>query len=296
MTAPKISVLTPLYNTPPDALRAMIESILNQTYTDFEFLLLNDSPNNTDIRDIVLSYDDMRIHYMENESNLGITKSRNKLIDMARGQYLAVVDHDDISMPTRFAVQVAFLDANPHVGVVGGNMLELRAGQVISKTNYPENDHDIKLSLINEPYVCTPNHPASMIRASVLRDNNIRYDEKWTPCEDHALWLDLIDYTCFHNVPDIVLKYVWHGENTTTRTFQRMYDILPIMINYARAKYPIYYDEWKGKIQRAYQPQTRWIKLLGFIPFLKIAQRQGVKKIYLFGKIVLLKTKYVIRH
>ena len=296
MTAPKISVLTPLYNTPPDALRAMIESILNQTYTDFEFLLLNDSPNNTDIRDIVLSYDDMRIHYMENESNLGITKSRNKLIDMARGQYLAVVDHDDISMPTRFAVQVAFLDANPHVGVVGGNMLELRAGQVISKTNYPENDHDIKLSLINEPYVCTPNHPASMIRASVLRDNNIRYDEKWTPCEDHALWLDLIDYTCFHNVPDIVLKYVWHGENTTTRTFQRMYDILPIMIEQARAKYPIYYDEWKGQIQRAYQPQTRWIKLLGFIPFLKIAHRQGVKKIYLFGKIVLLKTKYVIRH
>ena len=187
MTAPKISVLTPLYNTPPDALRAMIESILNQTYTDFEFLLLNDSPNNTDIRDIVLSYDDMRIRYMENESNLGITKSRNKLIDMARGQYLAVVDHDDISMPTRFAVQVAFLEANPHVGVVGGNMLELRAGQVISKTNYPENDHDIKLSLINEPYVCTPNHPASMIRASVLRENSIRYNEKWTPCEDHAL-------------------------------------------------------------------------------------------------------------
>ncbi len=296
MTAPKISVLTPLYNTPPDALRAMIESILNQTYTDFEFLLLNDSPDNTDIRDIVLSYDDMRIHYMENESNLGITKSRNKLIDMACGQYLAVVDHDDISMPTRFAVQVAFLDANPHVGVVGGNMLELRAGQVISKTNYPENDHDIKLSLINEPYVCTPNHPASMIRAFVLRDNNIRYDEKWTPCEDHALWLDLIDYTCFHNVPDIVLKYVWHGENTTTRTFQRMYDILPIMIERARTKYPIYYDEWKGQIQRAYQPRTRWIKLLGFIPFLKIAQRQGVKKIYLFGKIVLLKTKYVIRH
>lgn len=296
MTAPKISVLTPLYNTPPDALRAMLESILSQTYTDFEFLLLNDSPDNTDIRDIVLSYDDMRIRYMENESNLGITKSRNKLIDMARGQYLAVVDHDDISMPTRFAVQVAFLEANPHVGVVGGNMLELRAGQVISKTNYPENDHDIKLSLINEPYVCTPNHPASMIRASVLHDNNIRYDEKWTPCEDHALWLDLIDYTCFHNVPDIVLKYVWHGENTTTRTFQRMYDILPIMIEQARAKYPIYYDEWKGQMQRAYQPQTHWIKLLGFIPFLKIAQRQGVKKIYLFGKIVLLKTKYVIRH
>lgn len=289
MTTPKISVLTPLYNTPPDALRAMLESILNQTYTDYEFLLLNDSPNNTDIRDIVLSYDDMRIRYMENESNMGITKSRNKLIDMARGQYLAVVDHDDISMPTRFAVQVAFLDANPHVGVVGGNMLELRAGQVISKTNYPENDHDIKLSLINEPYVCTPNHPASMIRASVLRDNNIRYDEKWTPCEDHALWLDLIDYTCFHNVPDVVLKYVWHGENTTTRTFQRMYDILPIMIERARTKYPIYYDEWKRRHTQSQGALTRWIKLLGFVPFILVRQKRDVKKVYLFGWIVLCK-------
>lgn len=296
MTLPKISVLTPLYNTPPDALRAMIESILAQTYGVFEFLLLNDSPENQELRNVVLSYNDERIHYMENEQNMGIAKSRNKLIEMAQGKYLAVVDHDDISMPTRFELQVKFLESNPHVGVVGGNVLEVRDNIIVSKTNYPENDHDIKLSLINEPYVCTPSHPASMIRASVLRDNNIRYQEQWTPAEDHALWLDLIDYTCFHNLPDVVLQYVWHGENTTTRTFQRMYDILPIMIERARTKYPIYYDEWKGQIQRAYQPQTRWIKLLGFIPFLKIAQRRGVKKIYLFGKIVLLKTKCVIRH
>jgi glycosyltransferase involved in cell wall biosynthesis len=289
MTAPKISVLTPLYNTPPDALCAMLESILNQTYTDFEFLLLNDSPNNTDIRDIVLSYDDMRIHYMENESNLGITKSRNKLIDMARGQYLAVVDHDDISLPTRFAVQVAFLDANPHVGVVGGNMYEVRNGQIVSKTNLPIHDNDIKLSLVNEPYVCIPVHPTSMIRASVLRDNNIRYDEKWTPCEDHALWLDLMDYTCFHNVPDVVLKYVWHGENTTTRTWQRMYDFPPIMINYARAKYPIYYDEWKRRHTQSQGALTRWIKLLGFVPFILVRQKRDAKKVYLFGWIVLCK-------
>ena len=87
MNTPKISVLTPIYNTAHDALKAMIESILTQTYGDFEFLILNDSPDNTALKDIVLSYNDTRIKYIENEHNMGITKSRNKLIELARGQY-----------------------------------------------------------------------------------------------------------------------------------------------------------------------------------------------------------------
>lgn len=267
MKNPKISVLTPLYNTKPADLRAMIESILNQTYADFEFLMLNDSPENTEIEDIVKSYDDPRIKYYTNEQNMGITKSRNKLIDLARGEYLAVVDHDDISTPQRFELEAEFLDHNPHIGVVGGNLMEIKNGEAIKTLKFPANDHDIKLSLINEPYVCTPNHPTAMIRASVLKEHNIRYNEKWSPAEDHMLWLDLIDYTCFHNLDMILLKYVWHDDNTTLRHWQKMYDILPIMINDARLKYPIYYDEWKRK--HKYTAHTLHIKLFGFIPLIK---------------------------
>lgn len=268
MTHPKISVLTPLYNTKPIQLRAMIESILGQTYEDFEFLILNDSPENTEIEKIVKSYNDSRIKFFVNEYNMGITKSRNKLINMATGEYLAVVDHDDISMPKRFELEAEFLDKNPHIGVVGGNMYEIKDNKIISKTNFPTNDNDIKISLINEPYICTPNHPTAMIRASVLKQNNIKYDEKWTPAEDHSLWLDLINHTCFHNIPDVVLQYVWHGDNTTTRTWQKMYDILPIMINQAREKYPIYYDEWKRRQKT--KKIKKVIKLFGFIPLIKI--------------------------
>ncbi|MBO5739717.1 MAG: glycosyltransferase [Alphaproteobacteria bacterium] len=268
MTHPKISVLTPLYNTKPIQLRAMIESILGQTYEDFEFLILNDSPENTEIEKIVKSYDDSRIKFFVNEYNMGITKSRNKLINMATGEYLAVVDHDDISMPKRFELEAEILDKNPHIGVVGGNMYEIKDNKIISKTNFPTNDNDIKISLINEPYICTPNHPTAMIRASVLKQNNIKYDEKWTPAEDHSLWLDLINHTCFHNIPDVVLQYVWHGDNTTTRTWQKMYDILPIMINQAREKYPIYYDEWKRRQKT--KKIKKVLKLFGFIPLIKI--------------------------
>jgi glycosyltransferase involved in cell wall biosynthesis len=82
---PRVSVLTPIYNTKPEHLRAAIDSILAQTFTDFEFLILNDSPENTEIRDIVKSYDDPRIVYMENPHNMGISASRNRLIDVAGG-------------------------------------------------------------------------------------------------------------------------------------------------------------------------------------------------------------------
>lgn len=106
MTMPKVSVLMPVYKTQEEHLRQAIESVLNQTYADFEFLILDDCPDDTR-EDIVKSYQDKRIKYSQNEKNLGITPSRNKLIDMAQGEYLAVFDHDDISLPERFAKQVA---------------------------------------------------------------------------------------------------------------------------------------------------------------------------------------------
>ncbi len=119
---PKVSVLTPIYNTNPVHLREMIESILNQTFTDFEFLILNDSPDNRDIEKIVLEYAkrDKRVKYAKNEKNMGITPSRNKLLKMATGEYVAIFDHDDISVPTRLEKEVAYLDTHPYVGVVSG--------------------------------------------------------------------------------------------------------------------------------------------------------------------------------
>ena len=102
---PKVSVLMPVYKTDENYLREAIESILSQTFEDFEFLILDDCPED-DREEIIKSYKDKRIKYSKNETNLGITRSRNKLIDMAKGEYLAVFDHDDISLPERFQKQV----------------------------------------------------------------------------------------------------------------------------------------------------------------------------------------------
>ena len=118
----KVSVLTPIYRTDERYLREAIESVLGQTFADFEFLLLDDCPE--DNREaVVRSYNDRRIVYLKNDRNLGIAASRNRLIDLAKGEYLAIFDHDDICRPERLAKQVSYLDANPECGVIGGYFL-----------------------------------------------------------------------------------------------------------------------------------------------------------------------------
>lgn len=292
-STPKISVLTPIYNTHESDLRAMIDSILNQTYTDFEFLILNDSPDNKKLKEIVKSYKDKRIKYYENKENLGITKSRNKLIDLARGEYLAVADHDDISMPNRFELELNFLEKNPHIGAVGGNVIEIKDGTPLPYSARPVHDHDIKLSLVNDTYVCNPIHSGCMIRKSVLIESGVRYNEKWSPCEDRMLFLDLMAHTCFHNIEDVVLKYIWTGENTTLRHWQKMYDLPPQIVIYARQKYPMYYDEWKLKQLTQKPPKTTHIniKLFGFIPLFSITNKHDNIKFYLFNIIPIFRLK-----
>lgn len=104
---PEVSVLLPVYNTPEDFLRQAVESILNQTFQDFELLIVNDA-STTDVEKVIRSYSDSRIKYFKNKTNLGISGTRNILLDKAQGKYLAVMDHDDISLPERLAREVGF--------------------------------------------------------------------------------------------------------------------------------------------------------------------------------------------
>ena len=281
---PKISVLMPIYNTPKEYLKETIESILKQTFTDFEFLILNDSPDNVELDKIVASYKDKRIKYSKNKKNLGITPSRNKLIDMAKGEYLAVMDHDDISLPERFQKEAAYLDENPDVGVVSCK------AQWFPKTKTscnPSDDEDIKLALMKR---CVIMHPASMIRKSVLVDNKIRYEERFSPAEDYALWCRLIPCTKFHNLPEILFKYRDFGGNTSTRQKSKM-DAATLAIHaFVEKENPVLYQEFLLKATR-----TTRVRLFGFIPLLKIIRIGYKVKVYLFGSILILKYKQILK-
>ena len=269
----KVSVLTPIYKTDERFLREAIESVLKQTFTDFEFLLLDDCPGD-DREKVVRSYDDKRIVYLKNERNLGITASRNKLIDLAKGEYLAVFDHDDICRPERFAKEVAYLDAHPECGVVSG-WTKPTCGGV---NEYPEDDHGIKLAMMAGISMW---HPASMIRKSALGD--IRYETDFTPVEDYMLWMKLAPHTVFHNLRDVMIDYRWHKSNTSV-VRKRELDAQDLRCKaWAKVNLPELYAEFELRRETVCR-----VRLFG-IPLLKIVSGRRETEIRLFDRIPFLR-------
>ena len=215
MNAPKVSVLVPVYRTEPAFLREAISSVLGQTFRDFELVLLDDCPD--DPREgVVREFDDPRIRYERNERNLGITPSRNRLVEMSRGEYLAVFDHDDVCRADRLEKQVAYLDSHPDCGVVSSWTREIPSGNVV---RWPSEDGAIRLELMGG---CVVAHTAAMVRASVLKEGGIRYEEEYSPAEDYRLWLRLAEKTHFHSIPEPLLDYRLYAGNTAKAQADKM--------------------------------------------------------------------------
>lgn len=271
----KVSVLTPIYRTDERILREAIESVLSQTFRDFEFLLLDDCPE--DSREaVVRNYDDRRIVYLKNDRNLGISVSRNKLIDLAKGEYLAVFDHDDICRPERFAKEVAYLDAHPECGVVGG-WVRPDAGTPLE---FPEDDHGIKVALMDGSSIW---HSAAMIRKSVLDASGVRYEADYSPAEDYRLWMRLLPLTVFHNLREVVLDYRRHGRNTSTVRSRELNAQVARIQAEAKVNESGLYAEYE-----LVRTVLRRIRLFG-IPVLKVVETRYETEIRLFGRIPLLR-------
>ena len=228
---PKVSVLMPVYKTPENYLREAIESILNQTFDDFEFLVLDDCPEQS-VENVVKSYKDNRIIYCSNPKNLGISASRNKLLDMAQGEYLAIMDHDDIALPERFAKEVAFLDAHPDVGVVGTWYERIPDGKI--KKRFIINSQ-IERDLM---YNCSILHTSAMIRKSTIENNDIRYQEEYSPAEDHALWCSFIGKAKFANIPEVLQKYRDYPQNTSKLQATKMKEASKKIHEMLKQKFP----------------------------------------------------------
>lgn len=286
--SPRVSVLTPIYNTNIGHLCECIDSILNQTFTDFEFIILNDSPNNKQLKKIIQTYDDDRIKYYENEKNMGISASRNRLLELARGEYIAIFDHDDISMPDRLERQVEFLDAHPNVGVVSSLLQCFGDRNDVWKN--PESDIEIKLGLTENCFVA---HTAAMIRKSVLDEHNIKYEEKYSPAEDYRIWTRLMDYTDFYNIQMPLVKYRWYAENTTNLQQEKMHNAWLAVKSDVCNKYPGYYAVYQALqkqpcIPTVLRTSRNWrMRLFGLIPFLK----RKNNKVLLFDLIPIIKIK-----
>jgi len=119
MSVPRVTVTMMVYNA-ERYLRQAIDSVLNQTFTDFELLFLDDASTDRSL-EIIQSYSDPRIRLIRNENNRGVAYSRSKALPLARGEYVAVLDADDVALPERLQVQVSYLDSHPDICLVGSS-------------------------------------------------------------------------------------------------------------------------------------------------------------------------------
>lgn len=199
--APSISVILPVFNADSAELRKSVESILNQTYSDFELIIINDGSTNN-CEEVILSFDDNRIKYVKNDTNLKLITTLNKGLKLASGEYIARIDSDDYCDKTRFKKQIEYMNRHPETGLLGTGMLVIPDN---IKTSPPTDSNDIKLLLRYCTNVIA--HPSVMIRKSVLVNNNLEYNIHCIHAEDYKLWCDMSQFCEIENLPDILLFY-----------------------------------------------------------------------------------------
>ena len=205
---PKISVIMPAYNA-EQYISEAIESILNQTYSNFEFIIIDDGSTDRTV-EMVQSYSDPRIRFVQNEHNLGVAATLNRGLKLATGEYIARMDADDIALNNRFEIQVAFMDTHPEVTVLGTAIEKF--GMEHGTVLFSEHHEDLKIDLL---FSCCFAHPSVMMRAETLRHNGFRYDPAFSRMEDYDLWDRISVNHQLSALPDVLLRYRIHASQVT---------------------------------------------------------------------------------
>ena len=199
MKTPRVSVLMAVYNTPVDFLKKSIESILTQTFYDFEFIIIDDGSTQKDIKNTILSYNDKRIRYFY-QKNIGLPGALNNGLNKCSGKYIARMDSDDIARPDRLKKQVDFLDNNPDVGIVGSLF------QTFGKKRYIS-DHPFNVTVMTLLKGCYIGHPTVMFRKDIFDKYNLRYNLKFKCAQDYELWSRAVRVTKIVNIQEVLLDY-----------------------------------------------------------------------------------------
>jgi len=212
-TPPKISVLMAVYNGAV-YLREAIDSVLAQTYRDFEFVIVDDGSSDESVR-IVRSYADPRIKLHVSPRNMGQTTALNVGLRLCVGEYVARMDGDDVCHTERFARQIAVLDTDPALGILGSAVWVADGrGRTLDFSPQPESDATIRfVSLTRNPF----HHPTVMIRRRVLTENQLEFDERFQANQDFELWTRLLPLTRAGNLSQALLRYRVHGSNISVK-------------------------------------------------------------------------------
>ena len=172
---------------------------------------------------------------------------------------MAIMDHNDIFLPDRFAIQVKFMDEHPTIGVCGSGFAWISNK---NKVRYnPQDSEDIEKALM-----CGIHHSSAMIRRTVLMDNHVKYEKKFSPAEDYALWCRLLGHTQFYNISKILVQYRKHTNQTSHLYKDKMQDSTELIYDFVRKKNPGLWTEVCD-----ISPCIVRVKLFNFIPLFNLS-------------------------
>jgi glycosyltransferase involved in cell wall biosynthesis len=211
---PRVSILLTVHNGERFLAEAM-KSILNQSYSDLELIVIDDGSTDRS-RAILEGYrrSDDRVRYFR-ERNLGIGASLNKACEFSGGEYIAIMDHDDIAFPDRISKEVTFLDNHPTVALVGGAIayVDERGKPTGFIVRNPTRDEDIKRTLLVGSCIA---HPTVMMRREVFHAVN-GYRKAFSRAQDYDLWLRLAERFELANLPESIIYYRIHPNQGSIR-------------------------------------------------------------------------------
>lgn len=218
----KLTALMVFYNENPSFVKIQIESILNQTYRHFKFIIVSDNPNNIVLNNLASNYaeKDHRITFIVNEKNLGIPKAKNVGLKFCNSEFIAISDADDYCYPERFEKQVAYLESHPDVAVVGSYALIMdEKERIIGEMHTSSDDKYLKTMM---PFEQPIYHP-SMTYRRVINGRPVRYNEEMKISLDYELCLQFSDHI-MANIPEYLINYR-HSSHQTTQIHKEKYII-----------------------------------------------------------------------
>lgn len=215
---PLVSVVLPVYNRP--TVVGTIESVLKQTYENFELLIIDNASTDNTVKKIQ-AYHDPRIKLIVNDHNGGQTYSINRGLALAQGKYIAHIDADDLMLRDRLQKQVEFMELHPDYGLVGSWVRFIDFNDRLSITvQMPVSEKGMRLM---QTVSCGMYHPTAMIRKRILDEHNLIYDPHVLYAQDYDMWRNIMKYSKACNLPE-VLVYYRKGDNDGTKHAKEMHD------------------------------------------------------------------------
>lgn len=200
----KISIVMALHNS-EEYVEDAVYSVLNQTFSNFELIIVNDASTDNSLKVIKkIAEKDRRIIIIDLLKNVGVSNARNVALDKTRGEFIVIMDSDDVCKPDRLEVQIDFLEKNLDYGVCGSWLQILNENGEQEVWRSPIEHFDI---LAHQLFYNAIYNPTVMIRASIIRESNISYDTSYAVAEDYNLWYSLHKFCKFKNIPKVLLLY-----------------------------------------------------------------------------------------